>query len=75
MVGSTLVSPAIYESDVEELALAQLAALGYDCINGEDIAPEQPAAEFTLARVRWKLHSRVVRAASSSLRRRNSLMR
>lgn len=47
MVGSTLVSPAIYESDVEELALAQLAALGYDCINGEDIAPEQPAAERT----------------------------
>jgi type I restriction enzyme, R subunit len=41
------VSPAIYESDVEELALAQLAALGYDCINGEDIAPEQPAAERT----------------------------
>lgn len=39
------VSPAIYESDVEELALAQLAALGYDCINGEDIAPEEPAAE------------------------------
>ena len=38
-------SPAIYESDVEEFALAQLAALGYDCINGEDIAPEEPAAE------------------------------
>lgn len=38
-------SPAIYESDVEEFALAQLAALGYDCINGEDIAPEAPAAE------------------------------
>ncbi|MBA3393279.1 MAG: type I restriction endonuclease subunit R [Deltaproteobacteria bacterium] len=40
-------SPAIYESDVEEFALAQLAALGYDCINGEDIAPEEPAAERT----------------------------
>jgi type I restriction enzyme R subunit len=39
------VSPAIYESDVEELALAQLAALGYECIHGEDIAPDEAAAE------------------------------
>ncbi len=38
-------SPAIYESDVEEFALAQLAALGYDCIHGDDIAPEEPASE------------------------------
>jgi type I restriction enzyme R subunit len=39
------VSKAIFESDVEEFALVQLAALGYDCINGEDIAPEAPASE------------------------------
>ncbi len=38
-------SPAIYESDVEEFALVQLAALGYDCIHGDDIAPEEPASE------------------------------
>jgi type I restriction enzyme R subunit len=38
-------SPALYESDVEEFALTQLAALGYDCIHGDDIAPEEPASE------------------------------
>ncbi len=38
-------SPALYESDVEEFALTQLAALGYDCIHGDDIAPDEPASE------------------------------
>jgi pimeloyl-ACP methyl ester carboxylesterase len=35
----------VAESDVEELALLQLAQLGYECIHGPDIAPEEPAAE------------------------------
>ena len=47
MGASASVSAAIYESDVEELALVQLAALGYECIHGDDIAPEEPAAERT----------------------------
>src|SRR2546421_547512 len=40
-----VMSPSVFESDVEEFALTQLAALGYDCIKGEDIAPDEPASE------------------------------
>ena len=35
----------VAESDVEELALLHFAQLGYECIHGPDIAPDQPAAE------------------------------
>ncbi|MEZ4402574.1 MAG: type I restriction endonuclease subunit R [Kofleriaceae bacterium] len=37
----------VAESDLEELALLQLAQLGYECIHGPDIAPDEPAAERT----------------------------
>jgi type I restriction enzyme, R subunit len=38
-------SPAVYESDVEEFALIQFAAIGYECLHGDDIAPETLASE------------------------------
>lgn len=38
---------AIYVPHSEEFSLARLGALGYDCINAEDIAPVEPAAKLT----------------------------
>ncbi len=35
----------VAESDLEDLALLHFAQLGYECIHGPDIAPEEPAAE------------------------------
>ena len=37
----------VAESDVEELALLHFAQLGYECVHGPDIAPEEPASERT----------------------------
>jgi hypothetical protein len=36
---------AVAESDVEELALLHFAQLGYECLHGPEIAPEEPASE------------------------------
>jgi type I restriction enzyme R subunit len=38
-------TPAVAESDVEELALLHFAQLGYECLHGPEIAPEEPATE------------------------------
>ena len=35
----------VAESDLEELLLLLFAQLGYECIHGPDIAPDEPAAE------------------------------
>ena len=37
----------VAESDLEELVLLHFAQLGYECIHGPDIAPDEPAAERT----------------------------
>ena len=35
----------VAESDLEDLALLHFTQLGYECIHGPDIAPDEPAAE------------------------------
>ena len=36
---------AVVEDDVEKLALLNFAQLGYECVHGPDIAPDEPASE------------------------------
>jgi type I restriction enzyme R subunit len=38
-------TPAVAESDVEELALLHFAQLGYEIAHGPDLAPDEPASE------------------------------
>jgi type I restriction enzyme, R subunit len=45
MSPSGVSTPAVAESDVEELALLHFAQLGYEIAHGPDLAPDEPASE------------------------------